>query len=312
MTQKTSVPRLKAEEIETIIAVLVQKSWMTFKGLILMQNIKYSPRFIGLIMLFILPGAAHVFSGHWKAGAAWFGGFYIVFGFCLFILCLPITLSFLTIVAAELLFVVYLASLFISSYRPTRQLGCSGWTMFILFVVAFNIIVNKPIMYLVAPYIGEFAYGKGYSMDPTIYAAPSSCRDVIAVNKFLYRSGTPCRGDVVSFFMWNDGAKVYILKRVVGLPGETVEFRSPYVVINGKELFAPPIFEKISSCKDGYSGYDAGGMEFPITLGPNEYFLLGDNPSESGDSRTFGPVLRENILGKAMRIIFPPSRIREL
>ena len=276
------------------------------------MNPKYNPRFVGLIMTFLLPGAAHIFSDRWKIGIVWLLGLFVVYGFCLFVLCLPISLSFLIIVAVELLIAAYFVLLFISSYRPTRQLGCSGWIIFIFLVIVFNTIVNKPTMYLVTTYIGGFGYGTGSSMYPTLNAAPSSCHDVAAISRFAYRSSNPCRGDVVSFFMWKDGSMVHILKRVVGLPGETIEFRSPYVVVNGKELLTPPIFEKISSCKDGYSGYDAGGMEFPITLGSNEFFLLGDNPSESGDSRTFGPIPRENILGKAMRIIYPPSRIREL
>jgi signal peptidase I len=54
------------------------------------------------------------------------------------------------------------------------------------------------------------------------------------------------------------------------------------------------------------------GIALPITLGPDEYFVLGDNSAESTDSRHFGPVSREAIQGKVMRIVFPPWRIREL
>ena len=109
--------------------------------------------------------------------------------------------------------------------------------------------------------------------------------------------------------------------RIVGLPGETVDIESPYVLINGERLTEPPIFAKISGKQDGYAGYftlediygaDAGGVPLPMTLGADEYFVLGDNSSHSKDSRFEGPVRRENITGKVIRIFYPFDRIREI
>ena len=129
-------------------------------------------------------------------------------------------------------------------------------------------------------------------------------------------ANSPRRGDIVRFMLEKDG--LLWTKRVVGLPGETIEIRSPYVLINGKELLDPPFFEKISSYEDGYAGYvdvksmGLEGIALPITLGHDEYFLMGDNSANSVDSRMFGPVPREAIQEKIIRIVFPPWRIREL
>ena len=163
-------------------------------------------------------------------------------------------------------------------------------------------------------HFGVIVVYTGTSMSPTL-----SLHDATVASRFVYRSSNPCRGDVIIVpLLKKDGSTITAFKRVVGLPGETIAIRPPYVLINGTELLEPPFFAKMSSGKEGYSGYvtakdtELEGIELPITLGPDEYFVLGDNSPESGDSRHFGPVPRANIHGKVMRIVFPPWRIREL
>jgi len=139
---------------------------------------------------------------------------------------------------------------------------------------------------------------------------------MVVINRSTYRSGDPSRGDIIGFVKGNDG--ILWINRIVGLPGETVDIQHPYVLINGERLLDPPI----SLSEDGHSGYgSAEGIELetialPITLGPDEYFVLGDISAESLDSRYLGrhigPVSREEIQGKAVRVVFPPWRIREL
>jgi signal peptidase I len=168
----------------------------------------------------------------------------------------------------------------------------------------------------------------GGAMAPTMIGASEfdpevDLPDRIAVNKWTYRFNDPQRGDITTFRMTSplDGSSVIWIMRIVGLPGETVDIESPYVLINGERLVYPPIFARISSRQDGFTGYynieEIGGTEdwgisLPITLGADEYFVLGDNSPNSNDSRFVGPIPRADITGKAIRIFFPFDRIREI
>jgi signal peptidase I len=275
------------------------------------QHKKFNPRFVGLIMAILLPGSAHVLSGHWKTGIAWYFSFFGVYALFIFILSLPTSPSFTTVIAIKfkLFFVIYLVSLFVSSYRPTRRFGCGGWILSLLFLMIINTTVTHLLMSQIRTYIGRVTYAIGPSMHPTIKTMPSHWMD-ITINVSAYRSSNLRRGDIVEINTTPN--KLLWVKRVVGLPGETVDIAPPYVLINGKKLLDPPIFSKISSQKDGYSGYvdvrsmRRNGIALPITLGPDEYFLLGDNSPQSEDSRMRGPVPREKIVGKGYSDNFSP------
>ena len=141
--------------------------------------------------------------------------------------------------------------------------------------------------------------------------------DRVLVNKISYRLGDPQRGDVVVFDRTPDteesllGAmfrnlaesvglktpEADLIKRVVGLPGETVEIQDNTVFINGVPLAEPYLREVAQTSR----------MD-PITIPEDEYFVMGDNRQRSLDSRSFGPVTREEIVGKAFVIIWPSSR----
>ena len=275
-------------------------------------------------------------TGHWKQGIAWYCGLYVVVSLGYLGLSLPITLSFIAIVAIELSFVtlsvIYFIALFISSYRPTRRLTCRGWFLLVLLAWSFNLLVSESIHVQIKAYIARHFLITEATMYPTLISpwgkitvsewaslepsekAPSHWADRVNVSIWSYLFNSPHRGDIV-FIYQNDF--VWDL-RIVGLPGETVDICTPYVLINGEKLLDPPIFAKISSCADGYSGYIAAkdlgenGIALPLTLGPDEYFMLGDNPYEGLDSRYGGPISREAIVGQVTRIIFPPWRIQDL
>jgi signal peptidase I len=286
------------------------------------KNIKYYPRFVGLIMAFVLPGSAHVLSGQRKTGIAWYLSLYAVMSLYAFALSIPVSLSFTVIITIVLLsvtlLVIYFVSLFVSSYRPTPRLGCSGWIIFFLMVSSFNIIFSNFLAEQTIGNIGAIHLTPTSSMYPAIKTETSLLEgDRNMISYLAYWSSDPHRGDIV-LFLPEQNDELEWCKRVVGLPGETVDICSPYVLINGEKLLDPPIFAIISSREDGYFGYvDAKdtkleGIALPITLGPDEYFILGDNSSLSWDSRHFGPVKREAIVGQVTRIIFPPWRIQEL
>ena len=287
------------------------------------QKPRTYPRWVGVILCILMPGSAHFFSGQKLLGVGlWLGVSAITLGLCVS-LVVP---GHFGQVAAWLFvatLVVYFVVLLILSYRPVYRLGCFGWPFFLLLIL----LLNSVFSILVKTWCVEAFAVQGMSMAPTFIApsefAPRVQRaDRIVVNKWIYRTCEPQRGDLVVFQTDKinknkEGLPTVFVKRLVGLPGETVDIDPPYVLINGERLTEPAIFDTISSKQGGYSGYFqpetlGGPALLPITLGPDEYFLLGDNSPRSYDSRYWGPVLREKIRGKAIRIYWPPSRIRDL
>jgi signal peptidase I len=130
---------------------------------------------------------------------------------------------------------------------------------------------------------------RGYSMEPALYDG-----QYLIVSKVIYWIHPPERGDVIVFRPPNGSSEDYI-KRVIGLPGETVEMRGGTVWINGSTLEEPYIAA-------------AGGDSGPRTLGDGQYFVLGDNRNNSSDSRSWGVLPREDIIGKAWLCYWPPER----
>jgi signal peptidase I len=130
---------------------------------------------------------------------------------------------------------------------------------------------------------------EGTSMAPLL-----SDQERIFINKFVYRFEPIERGDVVVFWYPLDRSKSFI-KRVVGLPGETVEIRRGRVRVNGQALeepYVPPQFADFS---------DYG----PVRVPSNCYFVMGDHRISSNDSRGFGPVANRFIYGRAVFAYWP-------
>ncbi len=143
------------------------------------------------------------------------------------------------------------------------------------------------IFLLVNATIGRFKID-GSSMEPNLHHD-----ERVIVDKVSFLFGKPQRGDVVVFSLDNQ-PKDYI-KRVVGLPGETIEVANGIVYIDGRPLEEP---------------YIAPSTDRPYLarrLGDGEYFVMGDNRGNSSDSRSFGPIHLGNIVGRAWIIYWPPA-----
>lgn len=140
--------------------------------------------------------------------------------------------------------------------------------------------------------------------------------DLILVNKFIYGAkipfsnwrlpafNQPKRGDVIVFIFPEDRTKDYI-KRLVGLPGDVVEIKGGTVYVNDQPA-SEPIFNQIYY-------YNRGQFALPgekIVVPPDSYFVLGDNSASSKDSRYWGFVPKNNLLGQAMIVYWPPNRIK--
>lgn len=125
----------------------------------------------------------------------------------------------------------------------------------------------------------------------------------IFINKFVYRLGMGGvqRGDTVVFLFPQDPRRSYI-KRVIGVPGDTLEMREGQVWLNGSELSEPYV-------PDEYR--DPSNMA-PIRIPPGHYFVMGDHRSASNDSRTWGPLPVQAIYGKAVFVYWPLERMGTL
>lgn len=166
---------------------------------------------------------------------------------------------------------------------------CLGWirTVVLLILAA----------YLLVTYVVQRVDVYGDSMSPVLDG-----KDVLLVEKLTPKIGTLERFDMVVFrYQYRDN--LYYIKRIVGLPGETVQIADGKVWINGEALEDDFGVEPIEKGKRA---------EEPIVLGEDEYFVLGDNRNHSSDSRDsdIGNLKSQQIVGKAMIRIWPVKRIK--
>ena len=124
--------------------------------------------------------------------------------------------------------------------------------------------------------------------------------DWIIVNKASYSFSDPKRGDVIVFNPREGvGSEYPFIKRIIGLPGETVGIKNGQVFIDNTPINEPYVFPEPPR-----SNTDFG----PQTMGDGQYFVLGDNRNNSNDSRAWGPISRSDIIGKAKFVYWPPSK----
>ena len=138
----------------------------------------------------------------------------------------------------------------------------------------------------------NFATGRfrveGDSMQPNLHP-----EQYVLVDKVSYRLGQPRRGDIV-VFQYPLATERDFIKRVIGLPGETVTVTGGAVSINGQPLNEPYI-----AAPPAYNN--------TWTLGPDQYFVLGDNRNNSSDSHNWGPLNRQYLIGRAVFVYWPPD-----
>jgi signal peptidase I len=167
-------------------------------------------------------------------------------------------------------------------------------------------------LFIRAFFIQAFRIPSG-SMKPTLKEG-----DKIMVNKLIYGPKIPFtnfrfpgireprRGDIIVFIYPVD--KRDFIKRLAAVGGETLEISNGNILINGKPAEAPPEMLRIYY----YNRSRYGGEGKPIEIPEDSYFVLGDNSNSSQDSRYWGFVPKENIIGRAMFIWWPPWRIQIL
>lgn len=156
-------------------------------------------------------------------------------------------------------------------------------------VIVIALVISLPIRFFIAePFLVH-----GASMDPTFATG-----QFLIVDRLSYRFESPKRGDVI-VFEYPHNPKVYYIKRIIGLPGEKIAIKNGEVYINGTKDPSQHINEPY--VEDSRKSHDT----LEVTLGDTEYFVMGDNRIESSDSRSWGPVDKNFIVGRPFIRIFP-------
>lgn len=140
------------------------------------------------------------------------------------------------------------------------------------------------------------------SMHPTLLEG-----DRVLVNKLSYRLHDINRGDVVVFrrpanMPAGPSDPEDLIKRVIGLPGDTLQTKSGKVYVNGRELEEPYLAK----------GTETLDIDDPVTVPEGRIWVMGDNRGDSQDSRVFGPVAQDTVVGRAFVIMWPPGRLGSL
>lgn len=162
------------------------------------------------------------------------------------------------------------------------------------------VIISLAIIIPIRAYVAQPFYVEGASMEPNFYD-----NEYLIVNEFSYHFSDPRRGEVVIFRPPNN-YKVYYIKRIIGLPGETVEIKGNQIIIYNSENPAGFILDesKYLAAKT----YNLVDDKIYSPLASDEYFVLGDNRPNSLDSRKIGPIQRQQIRGQVFLRAFPFNR----
>ena len=151
-------------------------------------------------------------------------------------------------------------------------------------------------IWLIRYFLFKPFYVKGQSMEPNFLE-----HDYLIIDELTYRWHPPERGDVI-VLKAPTVEKDFYLKRIVGLPGERIKVENNHIIVYNEQH---PLGVAVT---ESYINENTDGA-ISMSLGPDEYFVMGDNRNASFDSRRFGPVHRSSIIGRTWLRGWPPSRV---
>jgi signal peptidase I len=178
------------------------------------------------------------------------------------------------------------------------------WVVILIAVVLCTVVLRS--------FVVQSFYIPSGSMLPTLQIG-----DRIIVNKLSYKLHDPHRGDIVVFARppLEDQEYADLVKRVIGLPGETISSKNGKVYINGKKLdepWLPPGPDSYTGALPGGDAHPQFDLPGPVKIPAGEYFVMGDNRMNSEDSRFFGPIPKSLIVGRAVAVVWPLSHFKGL
>ncbi len=254
------------------------------------------------VLSFLLPGLGHLYLGRPELGVCWFATIQLlVFAWTLMIARSPLlqvlNLGGMLIPLAGYLFLTISAVHLARSVRQTYKL--QAWNRWYVYLGVF--VVGTIISSFLSDARQEFV-GKSYEIPSGAMIPTLLIGDHIYVDKLGYRTGrSPERGDIIVFPFPENETKTFV-KRIIGVPGDTVEIRNKQVILNGIPLddhsytqrIDPGVIDGSINPRDNFG---------PVTVPDNSYFVLGDNRDQSLDSRFWGYVDASKIRGQ-VRVIY--------
>jgi len=152
------------------------------------------------------------------------------------------------------------------------------------------------IAFLIKTYLIQTFIVDGQSMETSFHNG-----EYLLVDKLSYRLSDPKRGDIIVFIPPDDVSRDYI-KRVIGLPGDMIKVTPTSVSVNGTIIQEP----YLSVTKNSLGSSDE---VYSIKLGATDYFVMGDNRTNSRDSRSIGPIKKSDIVGRTFMVMYPFANI---
>jgi signal peptidase I len=256
------------------------------------------PWLAGLLQV-VIPGLGNVYAGRFSRGVVLHFLLQLIPLLVVFVLLklggLVSILLFLAVAVFAFVFAIY------DGVRCAKQAGghyrlarYNRVYVYLLFVVAALLLDQYVFLGFTRAYVFEASQTGSPSMEPTVLAG-----DRFLVDKTAYLLSGPQRGDLAVYHP-QEFPDLIFLKRIVGMPGETIELRDRVVFINGKKIEEPYVrFIEAADAKDGQRDSLASTV-----IPPDAYFVMGDSRDNSNDSRYSGPVERKKIVGKAVTVFF--------
>ncbi len=167
-------------------------------------------------------------------------------------------------------------------------------------VIAIALLISLPIRFFIAePFVVN-----GASMDPTFATG-----QFLIVDRLSYRFNEPKRGDVI-VFRYPNNPSTYYIKRIIGLPGETVNIRDGIVSIDFPSTITPVLSATSTTVYEPYvTSNHTSSDTLRAKLSSTEYFVMGDNRRESSDSRAWGPLPEDYIIGRPALRLYPITKL---
>jgi signal peptidase I len=179
---------------------------------------------------------------------------------------------------------------------PGREWG--PWQLLIMMVIAFDLVFG-----FVRPFVMEPMHVPSSSMAPTLQPG-----DRVLTNKLAYDFTAPERGDLVVFESVDESSDEEIVKRIIGLPGDEISIEKGKLLVNREPPQEPYLDPETNSTPQIFPGLETFG---PMFVPKDHVFVMGDNRNNSYDSRFFGPVPDENLVGKVSLRFWPSNRLGE-